>query len=66
MKVQIAAASLITLFAAGAALAQTTITKPPPEGPTVVQCNQGYKEGMNWTRDEFTKACAALKAHKKP
>lgn len=67
MKMQIAAASLITALAAGTAIAQTTTTPPPPPlGPTEVQCNQGFKEGMGWTREQFAKACADLAAVKKP
>ncbi len=65
MKMQIATASLITLLAAGTAFAQTTTPMPPPTGPTEVQCSQGFKEGLGWTREQFDKACADLQASKK-
>lgn len=53
---------LATLGFASSALAQTTPAPPPPTGPTIVQCNQGYKDGMPWTREQFTKACVDLQA----
>lgn len=60
------ATTLVALL--GSAAAQTTPTQPPPtqpipgsSGPTLVQCNQGYTQGMPWTQAEFTAACAKLK-----
>lgn len=47
-----------------AALAQGTAPQPPM-GPTEMQCQEGYKEGMQWTRDQFTAACAKLRESKK-
>jgi hypothetical protein len=44
---------------ASAALAQTT--PAPPVGPTKVQCDQGYKEGSQWTKEQFTAACDKLR-----
>jgi Spy/CpxP family protein refolding chaperone len=47
---------------ATAALAQTTSPPQPPMGPTQAQCDQGWKEGSQWTKDEFTTACQKLKS----
>jgi hypothetical protein len=47
-----------------AALAQGTAPQPPI-GPTEMQCQDGYKDGMQWTRDQFTAACAKLRESKK-
>jgi hypothetical protein len=47
-----------------AALAQGTAPQPPM-GPTEMQCQEGYKDGMQWTRDQFTAACAKLRESKK-
>jgi hypothetical protein len=30
-----------------------------------MQCQDGYKDGMQWTRDQFTAACAKLRESKK-
>jgi hypothetical protein len=46
------------------ALAQGTAPQPPI-GPTEMQCQEGYKDGMQWTRDQFTAACAKLRDSKK-
>lgn len=60
--------AVLSLFIMGAmtavATAQTKQPAPPPPAPqpTVVQCNQGYKDGMQWTKQQFTEACAKLKA----
>jgi len=60
-------AVLFTLAGMGSALAQTTgQAPPPPQGPTELQCRDGYKAGMAWTQAEFTKACADLAQKKKP
>jgi hypothetical protein len=63
---KIALATLIALAGMGSALAQTTQAPPPPQGPTELQCREGYKAGMPWTQEEFTKACADLAQRKKP
>lgn len=56
----IAAAAFSTVLVGGA-IAQTG--KPAPsQAPTVAQCTAGYKEGMPWTRQQFTEACAKTKA----
>lgn len=47
-----------------AVLAQGTAPQPPI-GPTEMQCQEGYKDGMQWTRDQFTAACAKLREGKK-
>ncbi len=60
IKMASAAAFAATVLSVGA-VAQTRTPPPPPKGPTVVQCNQGYKEGMGWTRQQFTQACRKLK-----
>ena len=56
----------VSALLAGAALAQATTTPVAPIPgtlqPTVVQCNQGWKDGMAWTKEQFTKACVDLKA----
>jgi hypothetical protein len=57
----IAAAALIST----AAVAQQGTAPPPPTGPTEMQCQDGYKEGMQWTRDQFTAACTKLREGKK-
>lgn len=62
MRTIIAIPFIAALGFATSALAQTTTTPPAPAGPTVVQCNQGYQDGMPWTREAFTKACVDLKA----
>ena len=43
-------AVLLTLASMGSALAQTTQAPPPPQGPTELQCREGYKAGMQWTQ----------------
>jgi hypothetical protein len=42
--------------AASAALAQTATT-PAPMMPSSAECQAGYKDGMQWTKDQFIKAC---------
>lgn len=59
-------AVVFTLATFGPVLAQTTAAPPPPLGPTALQCQEGYKQGMQWSQEEFTKACADLSAQKKP
>ena len=54
-----------TAFVASAAFAQTGTAPQPPMGPTEMQCQEGYKDGMQWTRDQFTAACAKLREGKK-
>ena len=49
----------------GSALAQKATTPPPPAGPTDVQCQQGWKQGMKWTKDQFQQACMKMKDSKK-
>ena len=56
-----AAAALIST----AAVAQQGTAPQPPMGPTEMQCQEGYKEGMQWTRDQFTAACEKLRESKK-
>ena len=59
--------SIIMVCAAGflSASAMAQGTPPPPLGPTEVQCSAGYKDGMGWTKDQFTSACQKLKESKK-
>jgi hypothetical protein len=45
----------------GAAFAQATGTPVPPQGPTQVECDQGYQQGSRWSAQEFTAACAKLR-----
>lgn len=59
-------AAVITVATLGSAIAQTTAAPPPPVGPTAAQCQAGYKQGMEWTREAFTKACADLRNKDKP
>ena len=59
-------AVICSFLAVSGALAQSPTSSPPPAGPTEVQCSEGYKDGMSWTREQFTKACADLKDRKKP
>jgi hypothetical protein len=55
-------ASVLALGAlSGSALAQATGTPPPPVGPTQVQCNQGWTANSQWSKEQFTAACAKLK-----
>lgn len=63
---KLAIASVFYAVAFSAALAQTTTLPPAPVGPTDVQCSQPFKEGMGWTLEQFTKACAEMKDRKKP
>ena len=51
----------VVALTAGPALAQTELPAPPA-GPTIVQCNQGYQDGMPWTRQAFTAHCVKLRA----
>ena len=60
-----AAAVLISTLISTAAVAQQGTAPPPPTGPTEMQCQEGYKEGMQWTRDQFTSACLKLREGKK-
>lgn len=39
---------------------------PGAIGPTVVQCNSGYRANMPWSRQDFDKGCQAVKAKNKP
>ncbi len=39
---------------------------PGAVGPTVVQCNAGYRADMPWSRQDFDKSCQAVKAKNKP
>ena len=60
---------LLTTLASGAVLAQSTPPAPlppAPTGPTIVQCNQPWKEGMGWTQEQFAKACQDLRDRNKP
>jgi len=50
-------------FGSSIALAQTA--PPPPAGPTMVQCEQGWKQGSQWTKDQFEAACVKLREGKK-
>jgi hypothetical protein len=54
--------TILAVCAAGllstAAFAQTA--PPPPQGPTAIQCRDGYKDGMPWSRAEFLAACQKL------
>ena len=56
----------VTMIAlSSTAYAQSTTPSPsaaPAAGPTQVQCNAGWKEGMAWSREDFTKACAKFKS----
>ena len=62
----LATAALFSTVAFTSAFAQTTTLPPAPVGPTSVECSQGYKDGMNWSREEFAKACAVMSDRKKP
>ncbi len=58
-------AAFVTALTLGsaAALAQTATTPAAPQTlPTSQQCTAGYKDGMAWTKDQFIKACADVKA----
>lgn len=43
----------------GASTGSTSVVQNPT--PTAAQCAAGYQTGMNWTREEFVKACAETK-----
>lgn len=61
----IRALSTLAVFAGltSAALAQTTPPPAPtPEVPTLAQCNEGYKDGMTWTKEQFEQACLKVRA----
>jgi hypothetical protein len=57
MKTIVAACAVALL--SSAAMAQNV--PPPPEGPTAIECRQGYDASMPWTVDEFTAACERLR-----
>ena len=57
MKKMIAAAFATSILATSV-VAQTV--PPSPAGPTMTQCQSGYKDGMQWTKDQFTQACLKL------
>lgn len=46
-------------FATSAVLAQTATT--PAAMPSSAECKAGYKDGMQWTKDQFIKACDDVK-----
>ena len=58
------AAAFATSILATSVVAQTA--PPPPAGPTIVECQNGYKDGMQWTKDQFEQACAKLRQGSKP
>lgn len=60
---KVATAASVLAIIAGSAFAQTT--PAPPVGPTAVECNQGWKEGSQWTKEQFTAACLKLKEGQK-
>ena len=61
-------ASALTLLAT-TAWAQTT---PPttgttaPNTPTIAQCQAGWKDGMDWTKEQFEAACLKVRQGSKP
>lgn len=59
MRKTIIAAGAVALMSS-AAMAQDRLP-PPPEGPTVVECRQGYDDNMPWTLQEFVTACQKLR-----
>ena len=54
----------VTLFSM-AAVAQQGSAPPPPSGPTQVQCQEGHKQGMQWTKQQFETACLKFKESNK-
>jgi hypothetical protein len=50
-------------FASATAMAQTAPV--PPTGPTSVQCKDGWKEGMQWTKAQFEAACMKIREGEK-
>jgi hypothetical protein len=55
----------ILLFST-ATIAQTQGTPPPPPtGPSAAQCQEGYKEGSQWTKQQFEAACLRIKEGQK-
>lgn len=68
----LSAFTLALVLASGAALAQGSGSGGTPSGPggtstgkeagsmpTVQECQQGWKQGMRWTKVEFDAACKA-------
>jgi hypothetical protein len=54
--VAICALSFATL-----AIAQQGTAPAPPAGPTAAQCQQGWKQGQKWTKQQFEAACLKMK-----
>lgn len=70
MKTMLAAAALAMATAVGAH-AQTTPTTPGtgaanPEMPSALECKQGYREDMRWTKDDFDAACTKVRSNAVP
>jgi hypothetical protein len=63
MSKHIIAAVAAGLLFATPAFAQTKApSKTAQKDPTAAQCAAGYKSGMPWTKQQFTAACAKVKA----
>jgi hypothetical protein len=60
---RIAVTAFVASFVSSIALAQTA--PPPPTGPSMAQCEQGWKQGSQWTKDQFEAACLKLRESKK-
>lgn len=67
--------TIVMIASSSAAMAQSTMPANPSQpspatptqatpatAPTEAQCKAGYQDGMAWTRDDFTKACAKFKS----
>ncbi|MGE0765658.1 MAG: hypothetical protein AB7L90_04275 [Hyphomicrobiaceae bacterium] len=58
----IAVAMTAGMLLATPAFAQTKAPAKTAKAPTAAQCKSGYKQGMPWTKQEFTEACVKANA----
>lgn len=61
----ILAAGAFAIASTGGAFAQAT-GAANPEMPSALECKNGYKEGMKWTKDDFDAACIKVKTNAVP
>ena len=61
------AAGAFALAAAGGAHAQTaTPGAANPEMPSKLECDNGYKEDMRWSKEDFEAACIKVRTNAVP
>ena len=62
----ILAAGALAMAAAGGAHAQSTPGAANPEMPSALECKQGYKDGMRWSKEDFDAACVKVRTNAVP